>query len=105
MDVRAYNREKWDRLVEDGNPWTIPCSPETIADARDGKWSVLLTEQKSVPRDWFAENLHGVDIYAWHREAGSKGQSWLLRERTLPCSIILPNSWTKIVWLLAGRGW
>ena len=73
MDVRAYNREKWDRLVEDGNPWTIPCSPETIADARDGKWSVLLTEQKSVPRDWFAENLHGVDILCLASGGGQQG--------------------------------
>jgi SAM-dependent methyltransferase len=62
MDIRAYNREKWDQQVEQGNPWTIPSSPEIIAAARKGEWCVLLTEQKSVPRSWFPDDLHGVDI-------------------------------------------
>jgi len=46
MDVRAYNREKWNKQVEYGNPWTIPVSPDVIAAARKGEWSVLLTEIK-----------------------------------------------------------
>ncbi len=62
MDVRAYNRDKWKRQVENGNPWTIPSSPERIAAARKGEWSVLLTENKAARRDWFPEDLHGVDI-------------------------------------------
>lgn len=62
MDVSSYNREKWDRLVERGNPWTIPVSPEVIAAARRGEWSVYLTEQVPVPRAWFPADLHQVDI-------------------------------------------
>lgn len=73
MDVRAYNREKWDRLVEGGNPWTIPCSPEVIAAAREGKWSILLTEQRSVPRQWFPEDLHAVDILCLASGGGQQG--------------------------------
>jgi len=73
MDVRAYNREKWDQQVEYGNPWTIPCSPEDIAAARQGKWSVLLTEQKAVPRAWFPEDLHGVDILCLASGGGQQG--------------------------------
>ena len=61
MDVRAYNREKWDRQVEQGNPYTIPVSPEVIAAARRGDWSVVLTEVKPVPRAWFPP-LPGLDI-------------------------------------------
>lgn len=73
MDVRSYNREKWDKQVEDGNPWTIPSTPERIADARQGNWSVLLTEQKPVPRHWFPEDLHGVDILCLASGGGQQG--------------------------------
>ncbi len=73
MDVCAYNREKWDRQVEYGNPWTKPSSPERIAAARKGDWSVLLTEQKSVPRDWFPDDLHGVDILCLASGGGQQG--------------------------------
>lgn len=24
MDVRAFNREAWNKNVENGNPWTVP---------------------------------------------------------------------------------
>src|SRR4030042_6873542 len=73
MDVRAYNREKWDLQVEHGNPWTIPCSPEVIAAARQGEWSVLLTEQRYVPRSWFPQDLHGVDILCLASGGGQQG--------------------------------
>ncbi len=53
MDIQSYNRDAWDIQVEQGNPWTQPVSHEIIANARRGEWSVLLTEQKSVPREWF----------------------------------------------------
>ena len=53
MDIRAYNRKAWDHEVESGSPWTIPVSHEIIEAARHGEWSVLLTEQKPVPREWF----------------------------------------------------
>ncbi|MBL8077682.1 MAG: class I SAM-dependent methyltransferase [Anaerolineales bacterium] len=54
MDVRKYNQEAWDRQVSSGkNPWTVPVTPEIIVKARKGEWSVLLTENISVPREWF----------------------------------------------------
>ena len=73
MDVRRYNREKWDLQVEHGNPWTIPCSPEVISQARKGEWSVLLTEQRTVPRSWFPNDLHGVDILCLASGGGQQG--------------------------------
>lgn len=73
MDVRAYNREKWNLEVEHGNPWTIPCSPEVIAAAREGKWSILLTEQKPVPHSWFPDDLRGVDILCLASGGGQQG--------------------------------
>jgi SAM-dependent methyltransferase len=73
MDVRAYNRKKWDLQVEHGNPWTIPSSPEVIAAARKGVWSILLTEQTAVPRAWFPQDLHGLDILCLASGGGQQG--------------------------------
>jgi SAM-dependent methyltransferase len=53
MDIREYNRLAWDAQVEKGDRWTIPVSAETIARARAGDWSIVLTPQKPVPRAWF----------------------------------------------------
>ncbi len=54
MNVVKYNQEAWDHQVDSGtNPWTKPVSPEVIAEARKGIFSVLLTETKPVPTDWF----------------------------------------------------
>ena len=61
MDVPEYNREAWDRQVEDGNPWSLPVGPEVIEAARRGQWEVLLTETKPVPRSWFPE-MAGADV-------------------------------------------
>jgi SAM-dependent methyltransferase len=63
MDIRAYNRKAWDAEVEGGNPWTIPVSHAIIEAARRGEWSVLLTEQKSAPREWFPP-MRGLDLLA-----------------------------------------
>jgi SAM-dependent methyltransferase len=61
VDVPGYNREAWDRQVEDGNQWTVPVGPEVIEAARQGQWKVLLTDQKHVPREWFPE-MAGADV-------------------------------------------
>src|SRR5450432_2177365 len=55
MDVRAYNRGAWDSAVEAGNRWTLPVDAETIARARRGDWSIVLTPNKAVPRAWFGD--------------------------------------------------
>jgi SAM-dependent methyltransferase len=61
MDVPEYNRDAWDRQVEDGNQWTVPVGPEVIEAARQGQWEVLLTDQKYVPRAWFPQ-MAGADV-------------------------------------------
>jgi ubiquinone/menaquinone biosynthesis C-methylase UbiE len=61
MDVPEYNRDAWDRQVEDGNQWTVPVGPEVIEVARQGQWEVFLTDQKYVPRAWFPE-MAGADV-------------------------------------------
>ncbi len=54
MDIRKYNQEAWDNQVNSGkNPWTVPVNPEIIAKARAGDWSVVLTQNVIVPKEWF----------------------------------------------------
>ncbi|MCX6029785.1 MAG: class I SAM-dependent methyltransferase [Chloroflexi bacterium] len=72
MDVRAYNRDAWNRQVADGNPWTIPVGPEVIAAAREGRWEVLLTPTKFVPRAWFPE-MRGADVLGLACGGGQQG--------------------------------
>lgn len=73
MDVRKYNREAWDRQVSSGkNPWTVPVTPEIIAKARKGEWSVLLTENISVPREWFP-SMMGLKILGLACGGGQQG--------------------------------
>jgi SAM-dependent methyltransferase len=73
MDPVAHNREAWDREVESGNEWTMPVSPEVIAKARAGDWSVVLIGYQPTPRDWFPADLTGVDILCLASGGGQQG--------------------------------
>jgi SAM-dependent methyltransferase len=73
MDVRDHNRRAWDRQVEGGNVWTLPVGPEVIAAARRGRWSVLLTEQKATPREWFPEEMGGLEVLCLASGGGQQG--------------------------------
>jgi SAM-dependent methyltransferase len=53
LNVSEYNRHAWDGLVESGDRWTKPFTPEAIARARKGDWEIVLTPTKPVPRAWF----------------------------------------------------
>lgn len=73
FDPRAYNREAWNRQVDAGeNPWTIPVSAEVIARARRGDFSVLLTENKAVPAEWFPP-LQGLELLGLACGGGQQG--------------------------------
>src|SRR5215212_11680709 len=61
MDVREHNREAWDNEVERCNEWTVPVGTDVIEAARRGRWEVLLTETRPVPRVWFPD-LEGLDV-------------------------------------------
>lgn len=52
-DVTAHNRAAWDRLVAEGDRWTVPVSAGAIRRARDGDFELLLTPERPVPRRWF----------------------------------------------------
>lgn len=61
MDVRGHNRDAWDREVARGNEWTVPVGGDVIEAARRGRWEVLLTDTRPVPRAWFPD-LNGAEV-------------------------------------------
>lgn len=73
MDVRAFNRDAWDRDVQSGNRWTVPVTPEEVARARDGNWSIVLTPNRPVPRTWFPESLQGEAVLGLASGGGQQG--------------------------------
>ena len=72
MDVLAHNREAWNKEVEDGNRWTLPVSPEEIANARRGEWGIYLTPTKTVPREWYPP-LSGAEVLCLASGGGQQG--------------------------------
>ena len=72
IDVRAFNRDAWNRQVGGGNEWTIPVDAKTIADARIGDWSIVLTPQIPVPADWFPP-LPGAEVLCLASGGGQQG--------------------------------
>ena len=55
MNTVSYNRDAWNKQSKAGSNWSLPVDSETIRSARAGSWSVILTPNKAVPRDWFGD--------------------------------------------------
>jgi SAM-dependent methyltransferase len=72
LNVREYNRYAWDRQVDYQNPFTIPVTPEVVAAAHKGEFSVLLTETKPVPVEWFPP-FKGLDLLGLACGGGQQG--------------------------------
>jgi SAM-dependent methyltransferase len=73
MNLLKHQSRAWDVQVERGNEWTRPVGPEIIEEARRGRWSVLLTEQKPVPRAWFPTELRGLEVLCLASGGGQQG--------------------------------
>lgn len=65
-----YNRKAWDHLASHDNLWTVPVSSETIEQARQGHWQIVLTPEKPVPQQWLG-SISGADVLCL---AGGGGQ-------------------------------
>jgi SAM-dependent methyltransferase len=61
MSYTDINSEAIDRWVEEGWEWGIPITHEMFLNAKNGKWDVVLTPTKPVPKDWFP-NMKGVRV-------------------------------------------
>ncbi len=55
MDTVAHNRAAWNEQSKSGNRWSVPVDRETIESAKTGNWDVILTPNKSVPKNWFGD--------------------------------------------------
>lgn len=64
MDIVEHNRIAWNRQSSSGNSeWCDPVDASSIAAARRGDWSVILTPTLPVPRSWFGD-LRGARVLA-----------------------------------------
>jgi len=72
-DPVAHNRKAWDLQVEQGNEWSRPVTPEVIAKARAGEWSVVLIGYEPVDPSWFPSDLTGRDVLCLASGGGQQG--------------------------------
>lgn len=61
MDLLELARRAWNRESIEGSEWTLPVGPDVVEAARRGRWSVVLTPRRPVPRAWFGE-IGGRDV-------------------------------------------
>lgn len=88
MDITDYNRRAWDRLVEKGDQWTVPVGAAEIEETRAGRWHIVLTPSRAVPRDWFPP-LVGTRTLCL---AGSGGQQAPILAAAGACVTVFDNS-------------
>ncbi len=72
MDSFSYNQDAWDAEVERGNQWTVPVDAATVAKARRGEWTLVLTPEKPVPGDWYPD-LKGSSVLCLASGGGQQG--------------------------------
>ncbi len=72
MDIFKYNSGAWDSEVAKGSAWSIPVSPEAIAEARTGHVRIILSPSRPVPTSWLV-NLKGKDILCLAGGGGQQG--------------------------------
>jgi len=61
MNYLEYNRISWNRQSKEGSRWCTPVDSEIIDKAKNGEWIVILTPNKSVPKNWFGD-IRNKDI-------------------------------------------
>lgn len=72
MDVRQYNRDAWNTLVQRRNRWTVPVDAREIQAARGGEVRIVLTPAKHVPAAWLGD-LHGAELLCLAGGGGQQG--------------------------------
>lgn len=59
QDINAKTIDSW---VKEGWEWGVPISHEDYLAALSGKWDMLLTPTKPVPKEWFGGDLKGKRV-------------------------------------------
>lgn len=73
MTYIEENGKIWDERSECGDTWSIPVTSEAVKLAKEGSWSIVLTPTKSVPANWFPENLAKKKILCLASGGGQQG--------------------------------
>ncbi|HOJ45472.1 MAG TPA: methyltransferase domain-containing protein [Bacilli bacterium] len=58
-DINAETIDSW---VKSGWEWGIPITHEKYLDATNGKWEMVLTPTKPVPKNWFPTSLKRLKV-------------------------------------------
>jgi ubiquinone/menaquinone biosynthesis C-methylase UbiE len=73
MNITEYNKNAWNNEVKNGNKWTIPVDHETIENAKNGNWKIILTPTKAVPKNWYPNPLKGKEVLCLASGGGQQG--------------------------------
>lgn len=73
MDYVKENSKIWDNRAKNGDTWSIPVTSEMIQNARNGIWNIVLTPQKSVPKDWFPRDMGSQKVLCLASGGGQQG--------------------------------
>ncbi|WP_163574985.1 class I SAM-dependent methyltransferase [Halomonas faecis] len=55
MNILEHNRNAWNRESAEAGEWSRPVDSSIIQNAKDGRWTVILTPNKPVPSRWLGE--------------------------------------------------
>ncbi|CAM3794805.1 class I SAM-dependent methyltransferase [Mesobacillus zeae] len=72
MEIIDHNKKSWEEKVKQKSRWTVPVSSEEIDRARAGDWSIVVTAEKAVPKEWFPE-LEGKKVLCLASGGGQQG--------------------------------
>lgn len=71
--TEQHNRHAWNAIAALGeSPYARPVTPETVAAARRGEWTVMLTDTKPLPRAWLPD-VRGLDLLCLASGGGQQG--------------------------------
>ena len=73
MEYIKENEKIWDSRSDNNDCWSIPVTSEEVELARNGTWSIVLTPQKKVPRNWFPEDMEGKKVLCLASGGGQQG--------------------------------
>jgi SAM-dependent methyltransferase len=81
-DINSRTIDAW---VKNGWEWGIPVSRELYQKAKEGDWSIFLTPEKAVPRDWFPP-LKGARVLGL--ASGGGQQMPILAAQGADCTVL-----------------
>ena len=88
FDIRRHNSMAWDQAVEMGSEWTLPVDAATVAAARRGRWSIVLTPTKPVPAEWFP-SFANANILCLASGGGQQGPTLAAAGESVGASVIV----------------